>query len=60
MYLNVMTNTVQKKKDLAEVITIDIQIRALKQERRKADNMLKVRAFHGPLSSGFQKKHRAA
>jgi hypothetical protein len=60
MYLNIMTNTVQKKKDLAEGITIDIQIRALKQERRKADTMLKVRAFHGPLSSGFLQRRRAA
>jgi hypothetical protein len=55
MYLNIMTNTVQKKKDLAEVTTIDIQIRALKQERQKTDTMLKVRAFHVPLSSGFLK-----
>lgn len=58
--LNVMTNTVQQKKDLAEEITIDILIRALKQERRRADTMLKVRARHGPLSSGLLKKLRTA
>jgi len=51
-----MTNTVQQKKDLAEVITIDIQIRAVKQERRRANTMLKVRARHSPLSSGLLKK----
>jgi hypothetical protein len=59
MYLNVMTKTAQQKKDLAEAITIDIQIRALKQERRRADTMLKVTARHGPLPSGFLKKLRA-